>query len=75
MIATGNAGHFMIETRDEDEGSSPDPYNLGNRGRLEFFLFTTSVGMIIVMVMFLLFITGLQEKINGTQTVSLNVQT
>jgi hypothetical protein len=27
------------------------------------------------MVMFLLFIIGLQEKINGTQTVSLNVQT
>jgi hypothetical protein len=75
LIATGNAGHFMKETRDEDEGSSPDPYNLGNRGRLGFFLFTTSVGMIIVMVMFLLFITGLQEKINGTQTVSLNVQT
>jgi hypothetical protein len=46
-----------------------------NRGRLGFFLFTTLVGMIIVMVMFLLFITGLQEKINGTQTVSLNVQT
>jgi hypothetical protein len=65
----------MIEIRNEDEGSSPDPYNLGNRGRLEFFLFTTSVGMIIVMVMFLLLIIGLQEKINGTQTVSLNVQT
>jgi hypothetical protein len=49
---------------------SPDPYDLGKFGRLEFFLFSTSVGMIIVMIVFLRVITGLLEKIEGTQAVS-----
>ncbi len=70
MIATATVGHFVKEARDVEENLSPDPYDLGIFGRLEFFLFSTSVGMIIVMIVFLLVITGLLEKIEGTQAVS-----
>lgn len=68
MIATATAGHFLTEIRDDDE-SSPSPYELGSYGRLDFFLFSTSTGMIIAMATFALFITGLQEKVSA-QTVS-----
>ncbi len=71
MIATANVGYFMKKTRDENEDSFLDPYDLRQDCIVEFFLFTTSVGVIIVMITVFMLITGLQEKINETQTVSL----
>jgi hypothetical protein len=70
LIATATVGHFMQEFRDESESPSPTPYELGYYGRLEFFLCTTSVGMFIDMVVFSLVITGILNKIKGTEAVS-----
>jgi hypothetical protein len=61
----------MTVTRDEDKDLSSDPYNLEQiNSRLEFFLFTTTVGVLIVMIMIFMLVTGLREKINENQTVS-----
>ena len=61
----------MKVTSDEDKDLSSDPYNLEQiNSRLEFFLFTTTVGALIVMVMIFMLVTGLREKINENQTVS-----
>ena len=68
MIATATVGHFMSESRKEDLDSSD--YDVGHYGRLEFFLFTTSFGMIIVMIVVMLAISEILEKINLTQAVS-----
>ncbi|CAB4013036.1 ---NA--- [Paramuricea clavata] len=39
-----------------------DPYDIGKYGRFEFFLYTTSVGVIIAILSFVASITGLLEK-------------
>lgn len=45
-------------------------YNVGYYGRLEFYLFTTSVGLFIAIVSFTLYVIGILEKINLAQVVS-----
>ena len=70
MISTANVCYFMKEIRYGEEYSPLRPCDLENHGRLDFFVFTTSTGMIIVLVGVLLFITGKQGNINGIQAVS-----
>ena len=69
-FAATNIGYFIRATRGEDKDFSWDPLNLKQNGRLEFFLFTTTVGVFIVMAMILMLATGLQEKISENQTVT-----
>ena len=57
----------------ESKAAAQDPlrsYNLGYYGRLEFYLFTTSVGLFIAIVSFTFYIIGMLEKINLAQAVS-----
>ena len=70
-LAAANIGYFMKTTHSEDKDLSWDPLDLKQNGRLEFFLFTTTVGVFIVMAMILMLATGLREKISENQTVSL----
>lgn len=70
MISTANVWYFIKETRYGEEYSPLHSCDVGNNGRLDFFVFTTSTGMIIVLLGAFLFITGVQEKINGIQAVS-----
>ena len=68
MIGTAAVSHYMNVSLN-NEGAT-NSYNLGHYGRLEFFIFTTSMGMIIAIVSFLLYITGMLDEINLTQVVS-----
>jgi hypothetical protein len=53
----------MTVTLDEDKDLSSDPYNLEqNNSRLEFFLFITTVGALIVVVMIVMLATGVRIK-------------
>ena len=72
MVATGTVGHFLKEDHDLVKESKfiLDPYDLGAYGRYEFFLYTTSVGVIIAILSLVASITGLLEKQGGTLAVS-----
>ena len=56
LAATGVIGHFLKEYRDdikdqyERENDLRDPYDFGQYGRYEFFLYTTCVGVIIAIM-------------------------
>ena len=68
--ATGVVGYFLKEMRDEDNISNPDPYDIGYFGRHEFFLYTTSVGVVIAILSLVGSFIGLLEKKGGTLAVS-----
>ncbi|XP_028399900.1 uncharacterized protein LOC114523230 [Dendronephthya gigantea] len=70
LIATASVGYNVNKTRREDENVFPDPYDFGYQARLEFFMFTTSVGMIIVIIAFLLHGTEWQEKVSGSRLIA-----
>ena len=70
MVSVGNVWYFTNEIQNFEEYSSLHSYDLRSHCRLDFFVFTTSTGMVIVLVGFLLFITGLHERFNGIQAVS-----
>ena len=73
MAATGVIGYFMKELRDDSNdgrsSDSYDPYDLGVYGRYEFFLYTTSVGVIIAIISLVGLFTGLLEKNGGALAV------
>ena len=64
MAATAIVGYFVKEYHDNLTKSDPeiDPYNAGQLGRFEFFLYATSVGIIIAAVGLVAFLSGLHEK-------------
>ena len=75
MPATGLIGHFYKEYNDDvtdqlrDSGSKypSDPYDLGSFGRYEFFVYTTSVGVIIaVLSLVWSFVEKQKEGARGT---------
>ena len=73
MIATASVGYIIVnKTHGEDEQVFPDPYDFGYQARLEFSMFTTSVGMIFVMIVLLLHVTKLGDKLSGTLAVSIS---
>ena len=47
-----------------------DPYDFSSYGRYEFFLYTTSVGVVIAVLALVGSFTGLLEKKSGTLAVS-----
>ena len=63
----------MKELRDDVNDGRPsyrdDPYDLGEFGRYEFFLYTTSVGVIIAIISLVGLFTGLLEKNGGALAV------
>ena len=73
LAATGVIGYFMKEYRDDVNdrlsSDSVDPYDLGQYGRYEFFLYTTSVGVIIAIISLVGLFTGLLEKNGGALAV------
>ena len=60
----------MKEARDDDNTTNIDPYNLGYYGRFEFFLYTTSVGVVMAILSLVGSFTGLLKKQSGTLAVS-----
>ena len=62
----------MKEARDDDNTTNIDPYDLGHFGRYEFFLYTTSVGVVMAVLSLVGSFTGLLEKNGGTLAVSFN---
>ena len=69
-LAAANIGYFMKTTHSEDKDLSWDPLDLKQNGRFDFFLFTTTVGVYIVMAMILMLATGLRARISENETVS-----
>ena len=73
MAGTGVAGYFMKEQYDDSKPENDNeinPYDLGKFGRYEFFLYTTSLGVILAILSLVALITGLLEKKGGTLAVS-----
>ncbi|CAB4002143.1 DNA transposase THAP9 [Paramuricea clavata] len=66
VVAIGTVGHFVKEDHDLVKERLLDPYDFGAYGRYEFFLYTTSVGVIIAILSLVASITGLLEKQGGT---------
>jgi hypothetical protein len=73
----GCVAYFTKEFRDEVDAANEiryggrdhiDPYDIGSYGRYEFFLYTTGVGVGIVV---LGFVFGLMEKKHGAHAVSI----
>ena len=64
LAATGAVGYFMKHFVDIDEDNKADYYDRGLFGRFEFFLYTTSVGVIIAFVSLVGLINEFMEK-NG----------
>ena len=62
----------MKKGRDDDNTSIIDPYDFGYYGRYEFFLYTTSVGVVMAVLSLVGSFTGLLEKKGGTLAVSFN---
>ena len=80
MAGTVCVAYFTKEFRKAVEAVSeviygardhPDPYDIGSYGRYEFFLYTTGVGMGIVLFGFVCAIAGLLEKKYGALAVSI----
>ena len=69
LAATGVVATFLKEWRD-DLPSDDRAYELGGFGRYEFFLYTTSVGVIIAILSLVGLITGFVEKKGGSLAVS-----
>ena len=67
VVGTGFVAYFTKEAHDHVTKDAPpiDPYDLGNFGRYEFFLYTTCVGMGIAVLGFVFAIAGLLEKRYG----------
>ncbi|XP_028392768.1 uncharacterized protein LOC114517290 [Dendronephthya gigantea] len=64
VVGTGLVGHFMKELHD-DYDKQDESYNLGFYGRHEFYLFSTSLGVIIAICSIVEAITGILEKKGG----------
>ena len=69
MAATGVVSSFIKEYRD-DLPSYNRAYESGGFGRFEFFLYTTSVGVIIAILSIFGLITGFLEKKGALLSVS-----
>ena len=81
MAGMGCVAYFIKEVRDESkaayeklypDGDYIDSYDLGAYGRYEFFLYTTGVGVGIVVLGFVFAIVGLLEKKHGALAVSID---
>ncbi|CAB4029797.1 ---NA--- [Paramuricea clavata] len=69
VAGTGLVGYFMKEFYDGRKPENDDrvnSYDLGHFGRFEFFLYTTCLGVIMVVLSLVALITGLLEKKGGT---------
>ena len=80
MAGMGLVAYFTKEASDETkdslkalypDGDYIDPYDTGSFGRYEFFLYTTGVGVGIVVLGFVCAIVGLLEKKHGALAVSI----
>ena len=80
MAGMGCVAYFTKEYHDEIEarykrfspdGDYIDPYDRGEFGRYEFFLYATGVGVGIVVLGFVFAIVGLLEKKHGALAVSI----
>jgi hypothetical protein len=73
VAGTGVAGYFMKGLHDDSKPKNDNeinPYDQGSFGRYEFFLYTTSLGVILAILSLVALITGLLEKKGGTLAVS-----
>jgi hypothetical protein len=73
VAGTGVAGYFMKGLHDDSKPKNDNeinPYDQGSFGRYEFFLYTTSLGVILASLSLVALITGLLEKKGGTLAVS-----
>ncbi len=80
MVGMGCVAYFTKEYHDQikatyktlpPDGDYIDPYDLGVFGREEFFLYTTGVGVGIVVLGFVCALVGLLEKKHGALAVSI----
>ncbi len=80
MAGMGCVAYFTKEYHDQVKATSKalspdsdyiDPYDTGSLGRYEFFLYTTGVGVGIVVLGFVFAIVGLLEKKHGALAVSI----
>ena len=72
MAGLGVVGFFLKEVHDVATENDPeiDPYDRGDYGRYEFYLYATSVGVIIGIIGLVAVLTGMIEKNCGALTVS-----
>ena len=80
MAGMGCVAYFTKEAHDALEAANEviygsrdyiDPYDTGTFGRFEFFLYTTGVGVGIVVLGFVCALVGLLEKKHGALAVSI----
>ena len=72
----GFVGYFTNEYNDQLSENNPsdiDPYDIGQLGRYEFYLYTASVGIIIENLGYVFVARGFLEKKYGAMAVSMLV--
>jgi hypothetical protein len=73
VIGMGLVAYFTKELHDDVTKSDmlvPDPFDAGNYGRQEFYLYSTSVGLVLAVVGLVCVINGVLQTKHGALAVS-----